>query len=332
MLVTESSWVFPSENAAEGPFLASAYQSLSGVDAFYWFAEGDEDWTPPQSANGYMPSQQKWFMGSPDVLGTFPAAALIFRQGYVKKGAPVVQEERALTDLWERRTPVLSEDATYDPNRDPGSLAPQSAVKQPLSAYAFLVGPVEVRYGGDPSRSRAADLSRYISETEKNVRSITGELALDYGKGFCTLDTPCAQGVAAFFKNRDRFQLSDVEITSRNEYGTVSVVSLDGSPLKTSGKVLVQVGIRSLPTGWKESPVTIELKEGKLPGYQVEDFGRAPWQVERAQVAVKIANPGLKRARVLDMNGNAAGEAVLSREAGGVRLTFPETAMYVVLE
>ena len=332
MMVTESAWVMPAAFATEGPFLISAYQSLTGVDAYYWFATGDDEWTPPQSANGYLPSQQKWMFGSPDVLGTFPAAALIYRKGYLRRGAPAVEEERALPDLWSRRTPIIAEGASYDPNRDAGSIAPQSPIRQGVSPFAFLVGPVQARYGGDPARSRAVDFTRYVDDAAKTVRSNTGEIALNYGKGYCTVDAPRAQGVAAFFKNGDRFRLSDVEITSSNEYGAVSVVSLDEKPLKTSGKVLVQVGTQSRPTGWKDVPTTITLKEGKFEGYRIEDTGRAPWQVTRAKVTVKLSNANLRRAHVLDANGNSVSQLLLGKTAGGVKFDFPETAMYVVLE
>jgi len=46
----------PLSYQSEGPFLVAAYQSLSGIDAFYWFATGEEDWRAPGSANGFMPS------------------------------------------------------------------------------------------------------------------------------------------------------------------------------------------------------------------------------------------------------------------------------------
>ena len=66
------------------------------MDAYYWFATSDDEWTPPQSANGYQPSQQKWAFATPDMLGNFPAAAMMYRQGDLKKGKPAVHEERAL--------------------------------------------------------------------------------------------------------------------------------------------------------------------------------------------------------------------------------------------
>ena len=37
MIITESSWVNPLAFQSEGPFLVAVYQSLTGVDAFYWF-------------------------------------------------------------------------------------------------------------------------------------------------------------------------------------------------------------------------------------------------------------------------------------------------------
>jgi len=332
MIVTESAWVMPNGRAVEGPFLVSAYQSLTGVDAFYWFATGEDEWTPPQSANGYMPSQGKWLFGSPDMLGGFPAAALMFRQGYVRKGEPVVSEERALADLWQRRVPVIAEGASFDPNRDAGNRAPTSSVKTGVASEAFLVGPVEVRYGGDPAASRAVDLSKYHDPAAKLIRSVTGEIALDYGKGSCTVNAPCAQGVAAFFGRQREFKLTDVTITSDNEFGAIYAVSMDGKPLKKSAKVLVQVNTPSRPTGWKEAPAQIKVREGTFEGFRVENYGAAPWQIVRAQATVKIANPALKSATVLDASGNAVGPATLTRTAAGVELRFPEDALYVVLQ
>ena len=38
MVITESSWVSPEGYQNEGPFLMAAYQSVTGVDAYYWFS------------------------------------------------------------------------------------------------------------------------------------------------------------------------------------------------------------------------------------------------------------------------------------------------------
>src|SRR5208283_978034 len=121
-------------------------------------------------------------------------AALMYRLGYIQQGEPVVYEQRALADLWQRRMPIIAEDAGYDPNRDKSNMSKDSNVKDGVNPLAYLVGPVVVKYGGDPSRSRTVDLSPYLREDKKTVRSITGQLFMDYGKGLCALSAPKAQG------------------------------------------------------------------------------------------------------------------------------------------
>lgn len=332
MLVTESAWVLPNGNGAEGPFLIAAYQSLTGVDGYYWFATSTDEWCPPRSANGYLPSQAKWTFATPDMLGTFPAAALMYRKGYLKRGEPAVYEERSLAEIWQRKTPLIAEENGYDPNRDAGNLPDRSAVKQVAPAEAFLVGPVQVKYGGDSANSKVMDLTRLVDAERKTVKSGTGEIVLNWGEGWCTVDAPKAQGVAAWFGARARFALADVEIECRNDFGSILVVSMDEQPLRSSRKVLVQVGTRSRPTGWRETAATIRVQEGSFEGFRVEDFGRAPWRVVSANARITVKNAALTRATVLDMNGNSAGSAAVRRVAGGLELTFPRNAMYVVLE
>ena len=163
MMITESSWVPPQGYQSEGPFLVAAYQSLTGIDAYYWFATGEEDWRQPGSANGFLPSEGKWVCATPMLMGQWPAAALMYRLGYIKQGEPVVYEQRSLADLWRRRMPIIAEDAGYDPNRDKANMSKESNVKDGVNPLAYLVGPVVVKYGGDPSKSRAVDLSPYHS-------------------------------------------------------------------------------------------------------------------------------------------------------------------------
>ena len=169
-------------------------------------------------------------------------------------------------------SPIIAEGAGFDPNRNSGNIAPDSSVKEGVNPLAFLVGPVEVVYGGQPQDSKVADLKQFIDESAKEVRSITGELTFNYGKGYCLLNAPKAQGVAAFFKNQKNFKTADVEIASDNDYGTVIVVSMDDKPIRQSGKLLAQVTTQCRPTGWREKPVTIKVKEGTFSGFEVVNY------------------------------------------------------------
>jgi len=328
MLVTESSWVPPVSYQSEGPFLVAAYQSLSGIDAFYWFATGEEDWRQPGSANGFLPSEGKWVCATPMLMGQWPAAALMYRRGYIKQGAPVVCEERSLEDLWQRRVPIIAEDPGFDPNRDRPSAAGPSDRREAVDPLAFLVGPVVVKYGGDPARNRVTDLRPYIHPDTKTVESITGQLRLDYGQGICTLDTPQAQGATGFLKKAGAIKLADVEIQSGNDYATVLVVAMDGQLLKNSSKILVEVGTTERPAGWQTRPAQIKDR----PCEEVVSFGHAPWMIVRADVTLQLANSKLGKARVLDPNGMPVRDLPLQESAGRKQLNFPPDALYVVLE
>lgn len=328
MLVTESSWVPPLGYQSEGPFLVAAYQSLTGIDAFYWFATGEEDWRQPGSANGFMPSEGKWVCATPMLMGQWPAAALMYRRGYVEQGKSVVVEQRSLEDLWYRRMPIIAEDPGYDPNRDVARLSPQSNIKSGVNPLAYLVGPVEVRYEGKASQSRVAELGPYIQEDKKVVQSITGQLQWDYGKGICTLNAPAAQGAAGFLKKQGRVKLADTEIQCGNQYATVLAVAMDEKPLKESGKILVQVGTTERPMGWETKPVQVKDRSGE----EVVSFGHAPWMIVRADVSLVVNNSKVTKARVLDANGMATSSIPLSETAGGKQFRFPEDALYVVLQ
>lgn len=245
MIITESSWVAPLGYQSEGPFLMAAYQSLTGVDTFYWFSmDGSDGYvTNPQFPWAQVNGQyglNKWSANVPPIMGGFPACALMFRLGYLQQGAPVVHEERPLADLWERKSPLIAEDGSFDPNRA-GTAVKQSNIPEGAAPYAFLVGPVEVKYGGSPALTHVADLTPYIDTKNQIVRSETGEIRLNYGQGLCTLNAPNAQGATGFLSKAGPIALGDVSITSGNPYATVAVVSLDSQPLKTSRKVLVQV-------------------------------------------------------------------------------------------
>lgn len=331
MIITESSWVLPMDYTSEGPFLVSAYQSLSGIGAFFWFhTVQTPEWTPPESANGFLPSQEKWVFANPDMLGTFPGAALMYRMGYLKRGDPVVHEERAMADLWQRKEPVITEMSGFDPNRDSAKASGASNTGLPLRTY--LVGPVEVVYGGDPSKTQKIDFSTYLDDSAKTIRSVTGEITMNNDKGYCMVNAPKAQGVTAFFKNQRDFDLQDVHIHSDNDYASVLVVSMDNKALKESGKILVQIGTQSRPTDWQEQPATISQKNlPDIQGFEVVNYGKAPWQIVQAQCEVTVNNPGVTKGTALDMNGNGAGDVPLEKIASGIRFKFPDKTMYVIL-
>jgi hypothetical protein len=328
IIIPEALWVPPLGYQSEGPFLVSVYQSLLGVDTLYWFSMGEPQWRTPGSANGYLPSVGKWVAHSPGIMGNFPAAALTWRMNYVQRGQPVIEEHRPLEDLWRRRSPLVVEGVKYDPNRDtkqPGKATPAGRV----SPLALLVGPVVVSY--DAGETRVADLRPYIDEAGKCVRGITGQVVWDYGKGVCTVNAPKAQGATGFLNKVGTFKLGDVEMTVANDYATVMAASMDGQPLRTAGKVLVQVGTVARPAGWKDKPVTWSDKQGPHTGLEVVNFGKAPWMIVESDLSLTLRNAIVTHATAVSPNGEAQGEVAIKRDGGKVSLRMPANAMYVVL-
>ncbi len=336
MMITESSWVFPNEYAAEGPFFVSVYGSLTGFDAYYWFANrSGEQWEPPRSANGYKPSQGKWICLTPDMAGQWPGAALAFRQQYIKKGEPVLVEHRSLDAMYQRKSPMIAESASFDPNRDAGDQPADSKFKAGVSPYAFLAGPVEVVYDSNESKTTVSDKLKDLikdSGSGKEITSITGEIVLNTDKGFSTVNTAKCQGVSAHFKNRQAFSFDDVEINCSNDFGTIMVVSYDGKDLKDSGKVLVQVGMQCRPTDWQTTPHNIEVKDADpVPGKKITSYGKGPWSVISPKLSVTINNEKLKQAHVLNSAGELRETIQLASTKGGQQLQFPADALWVML-
>ena len=127
--------------------MVAAQTALTGLDISCWFGIGQ-----PVVRQSVVQVGRN----SPVILGQFPAAALIFRQGLVQAGQPAVVEHRRLEDLWERKTPIISEESGWDPNRDTGNITLTSSVKTAVDPLAYLVGAVRVvvrqRSGQDRSR------------------------------------------------------------------------------------------------------------------------------------------------------------------------------------
>jgi hypothetical protein len=337
MLVTESTWVPPNQYRAEGPLTMAAYQSLTGVDAFYWFSMNYADWTQPTLVDGFYRGAFKWTSQTPDVLGQFPGAALLFRRGDAKRGTPIVRETRLLSDVWAAKPPGLTEEPGYDPNRDPGAWNPAAGTGR-MPSLAFLVGPVQVNYTTDPAAAKfeAGDLTPWLDPQAGLVRSDTREITLNYHRGLLVVDTPRAQGVAGFFPENERsVATTDVTFTVENDYAQVLAIALDDAPLRESEKVLVQLGTIIRPTGWQTKPATLQRRGGRaaIAGEEVVALGGPPWRIEKFSGTLTLRNPRVTRATVCDTNGMPVAEAAVQRDRDGGQLivSLPADALYVVL-
>ncbi|MCP4296451.1 MAG: hypothetical protein GY786_12680 [Proteobacteria bacterium] len=322
-IISESTWVSPFSYQSEGPFLIAAYSALTGIDIFYWFST---------RSIAYDKSILKWQFANPAIMGGFPAASLMFRKGYIKKGKTVVHEERSLQDMWDLRSPVISEESGFDANRD-RSITPRSAIKGSIDQRAYLVGPVEVLYDGDPVKSRAIDLRHYIKGN--TVKSVTGEISIDTDKGLSLLNAPKAQGVTGFLKKAGTITTDNLSIKSNNEYATVLAVSIDEKPLGAAKKILLQITTRNRPYGWRDSPWIYEDPESKmsLTGFRIDNPGSSPWNVWNTDMTITVNNKHIKKATLLDENLYPTLVRVKEKKLkDGLTIIPPANAMYMLLE
>ena len=322
-IIPESTWVPPRSYASEGPLLVAAYSALTGVDAYYWFSLGEV---------GYDRTVGKWQCATPSVMGGWPAASFLFRNGLVKRGAPVVHEERAMEDLWELRAPLLAEEAGYDPNRDT-QISPRSNIKTTVDPNAYLVGPVEVVYGGDPAKSTVMDLKPFIDPEAGTVTANTREIVLNSKIGLCTVNAPAAQGATGFLAKAGTITLGALTIAAKNDYATVLAVALDSQPLASSKKVLLQITTQHRPYGWKQSPATFTHEKTEHQGFRIDSLGELPWNVVETDMVLSLANPGLSKVTRLDENLYPTAEVVEARRDGSaLRIAPPRNAMYLLVE
>lgn len=325
-ILPEVLWCPPNLYQAEAVFVMAGQQSLTRLGAGCWFSNFVDNWDDEGVPGA------KWNYSTPMQIGQFPAAALMVRKGYLKAGVPAIVEHRSLQDLWDRKTPLVSEDPGWDPNRDIGNRPLTSSIKTALDPLAYLVGPVRVVFESDAAKSTVVELGKYIDREKKVVRSITGEIETDYGVGLYRINAPKAQAVAGFLRAGGVQKLADVEIDAKNEYGAVAVVAMDDRPIRESGRVLVQMGTLARPTGWQTTATVITQDKRTVDGKLIESTGKLPWQVERLDATLVVGNPRLKQATVLDANGMAeAKEVAVRREGGKAVMTLPAEALYMIL-
>lgn len=241
-VISEINWPEPNRYRADMALVGAAYAALQGTDAVMWFAAGAATWDG-------LPG--KFSLQTPGVLGQFPAAALIYRQGLVRTAPRVADLDLNVNDLLALKGTPLPAPQNFDQLRGggvpPGGVLTNATAVDPL---AFLVGRVGADFVTNAPASRIADLSPWLDRTNRVARSHTGELTWRWGAGRLEINAPAAQGVAGFLGAAGRVELDDVALESPLEYGALVVVALDGQPIAASAKLLVQVAGEERPHQW----------------------------------------------------------------------------------
>ncbi|MCW8131695.1 MAG: hypothetical protein KIS92_15220 [Planctomycetota bacterium] len=319
-VITEINWERPNRFRCEFPFLAASYGRLQGMDGWNFFALGNAQWESNPSV---------WSLMNPSLFGMFPACSLMFRRGDVKEAETVVHQSLDLQEQYHYKGMALKQAHGFDELRKKDIPAGGVMEGKDISAIdplAFYVGRCVFDTKGEKTKNKVIDLSKYIDREKKTVASVTGEVTWDYDTGVVTVNTARAQGACGFLGKKGKIDLGDLSIECENEYACVLAISLDGQPLKSSKKILIQAVTEDTLYGWKTVP--------QEKGDKIVDLGGYPLNVKKIKAKVTFKTPGaLKDAVIADGNAYPTGKnAATSATGGALTVTLPEDQLYTVLK
>lgn len=317
-MCSEMTFNRPNRYRSEAPLYYAAYGALQGSDALVHFALDGATWSV--QPNFHM---QPWTLMTPAMMGQFPAAALIYRKGLIAEGDRLVDLDLRPDDVLDLKGTPLPQEAALDELRlkdvpRAGGSPRAGQVIDPLVHYA---GRTAVRFEGT-GKSVIKDLRPFLDRARKTVASTHKQLRLDYGKGVLTLNAPSVQGASGNLGAAGAIDLSDLSIRSPMDLIHIVAVSLDGRPLASSGRILLQVMTEEKATGFTTEPA---------PGgnRKILSTGRDPWLVREVQGSVKLKRPDAAKLKVtaLDPNGDPARTLPAAAE-----IALEKSTLYYLIE
>ncbi|HEY0007762.1 MAG TPA: cellulase family glycosylhydrolase [Tepidisphaeraceae bacterium] len=245
LTITEWNTEFPQRDRFTQPLFIAATAAFQGWDAPMIYGYQQSPMRAPTKLESWSISND------PSHLALMPAAALIFRQGYVKPAEKTVVFSPPGNDLLLKEiTPVTS-----------------PALRTLSERHRLVIGlpktPLLPWLKG-VDRADEHDVMKIAPGADGEViTSDTGELARNHEKGLYTINTPTAQAAMGWMEG-EAVKLADVEFKIDTPKASVSVVSLDGQPIATSKKMLLSFVARSQmvgkPAAIKTEPIIGEIR------------------------------------------------------------------------
>jgi len=217
----------------------------------------------------------------------------------------------------------LPQDASFDELRLKD--VPQGTDVRPgqrLDPLLHYAGRAHVRFTDSPGRVKLTDLKPFVNRQAQTVSSTTGELTLDYGKGLLVINAPKAQGASGALHAAGKVDLEDITIASDLDLLNILALSLDDRPLRSSGRILLQVMSEEQTSGFQTEAVNSTTK-------RITNIGRDPWQVKNLRGTVSLKRPDSARLKVvpLDFNGQRSGSLGNAQE-----IQLQPTTLYYLIE
>jgi hypothetical protein len=317
-MISETTWCRPNRFRGEAPLYLAAFGALQDSDAIVHYAFDGSSWSV--HPNYWM---QPWTLMSPAMMGQFPAAALIFRKGLIKPGELLADLQLNRNDLLALKGTSLPQDAALDELRIADvpkgrDLKPGQRI-DPLIHYA---GQTRVTFTLGPTSIRLRPLGFFIDHERRQICASNGQLRLDYGEGLLCVDAPQVQGFSGKLDSLSGHRLHNLELTSPLDLGHLILVSLDGRPIESSRRLLLQVMSEEKTSGFATEPAGENRK-------RITDIGTDPWRVKRicGHVVLLLPNADSLRITALDLNGYPTSEV-----ARGPALDLRADTLYYLIE
>lgn len=254
---------FPVPDRHTIPLYLAAATSLQGWSAVLHYAYG-------QDALGAAARPSAWNgFNDPAMLATFPAAALLFRRGDVRRADRIYAYAPSREELFYRRVSPANSAAL----RTAAELGRLVIVLPRVSELPWLsasVPPEGAISFTDPDQP-------LLAPDAQEATSATGELRRNWASGTFTIDTPRTQAASGWIGGSE-VRLSDVTLALGIPSAAVAVQSKDGLPIRQSKDILISIGVRSVPRTARETPFYTEPVQGRLivrapPGLHVYALG-----------------------------------------------------------
>lgn len=203
-----------------------------------------------------------------------------------------------------------------------------AASEEKLNPYLLFVGKIVRGFTDSEAEAKAVtvDASQYIDLDAKTINSITGELSWNYGVGINRLNTALGQAATGVLNAVPAIDLQNVVIESENAFGTVAVISLDGAPIATSKKLLIQAFTENMPYGFR----TEELADGAK---KITSVGGGPMNVRNIDAKITLKDiADVSKVYALDLNGYVREEISGAAADGSYTIQLPPDTLYTLVE
>ena len=230
------------------------------------------------------PDLNSYVTDTPHFIGQFPALFFALANHHIQE-APIAFGRHLTVDSLFTGVDPLKQDFTGG-GHDVKTV--QGVPVTPVEALA--VGRVTVSF--DDKKSTAIDIGKYWDKSGKVVRSMTGELAWDYGRQLVTLSAPKTQAIIGRAAGK-AVELPGVTAEIKTPFVSLIFTPLDDVPLAESHHVLITAMARDKQTNTHYSD----------DGKQLLSIGGPPLLMEPVEAKMRLAGERPTSVRVVDVYG-----------------------------